>query len=134
MNRIASLVIGFALAVAGCANSPTASGGLSSPITVGASPEAQIKTGADDVKVATVTATVALRNHVITVTQAKSYRNMLAAADEALKDANTDLLACRAATGSTSATSPDPCWPKVSDVITLALDSIAGVKKTLDAK
>lgn len=119
-----ALIAGFVIALAGCAT----------PISVGPSPEAQIKTGADTVKAVTVTANKLLANHLITVTQAKSFRNMLVASGESLHDAETDLLACRVATGSAQDTVPDPCWPKVSDVVTIALANIAGVKKALDAK
>lgn len=119
-----TIFLAFALAVAGCATT----------VAVGSSPEAQIATGAQTVTAATILATVALRDHKITVTAAKSYRNMLAAAGESLKDANGELEACRKDTGSTSATSPDPCWPKVGDVVTIALQNIAGVKRALESK
>jgi uncharacterized lipoprotein YbaY len=98
------------------------------------SPEAQITAGAHAATTATTTATVLLREQKITVPQAKSYRNMLVAAGESLKDANTDLLACRAQTGSTAKTTPDPCWAKVSDVVRIALENITSVKRTLDSK
>lgn len=98
------------------------------------SPEAQIATGANTVTAATTVATVLLREHKITVPAAKSYRNMLAASGESLKDANTDLEQCRKDTGSTPATSPDPCWAKVGDVIRIALENITSVKRSLDAK
>jgi uncharacterized cupredoxin-like copper-binding protein len=98
------------------------------------SPEAQITAGAQAGAAATVTANTLLRDHKITVPQAKTYRNVLAAGLEGLKDANTDLLACRTATGSTEKTTPDPCWGKVSDVVRIALESIASVKKTVDSK
>jgi uncharacterized lipoprotein YbaY len=121
---IRSLILAAALALAGCA----------ATVSVGQSPEQQIAVGAQSVTASTTLATVLLRDHKITVPQAKSYRNMLVAAGESLKDANTELVACRASTGSTSATAPDPCWPKVSDVVGIALTNIAGVKKALDAK
>lgn len=98
------------------------------------SPEAQIAAGAQAATAATTTATVLLREQKITVASAKSYRSMLGAANEGLKDANVDLVACRAATGSTEKTSPDPCWPKVADVIRIALENITSVKRTLDRK
>lgn len=119
-----ALILSFALAVAGCA----------STTAIGSSPEAQISTGAQTVTAATTLATVALRDHKITVTAAKSYRNMLAAAGESLKDANGELEQCRKDTGSTSATSPDPCWPKVSDVITIVLQNISSVQRALASK
>lgn len=123
-----------AAALVGCASTAAVTGVLATPIAVGASPEAQIQTGAQGVTAATTLATVLLTDHKITVTQAKSYRNMLAAAGETLKDANTDLVACRTSTASTPASSPDPCWPRVSDVVTIALSNIAGVRTTLQAK
>lgn len=119
-----ALILGFALAVAGCA----------SITAVGRSPEAQIANGAATVTAVTITANKLLSSHVISVTQAKSYRNMLAAAGEALKDANTELLACRKDTGSTAETSPDPCWPKVADVVTIALENVVSVKRAVDSK
>jgi uncharacterized lipoprotein YbaY len=98
------------------------------------SPEAQITAGAQAATAATTTATTLLREQKITVPQAKSYRNMLAAAGESLKDANTELLACRAQTGSTAKTTPDPCWAKISEVVRIALENIGSVKKTLSTK
>lgn len=121
------LILAVAL-LAGCANMP---GGT---VQVGASPEAQIATGAQTVTATATLATVLLRNRKITVPQAKSFHTMLSAAGESLTDANGELLQCRSATGSTDKTSPDPCWPKVADVVKLALDNIAGVKKALEAK
>lgn len=124
--RIKSLILAAAFALSGCANF--------TGTVLGDSPEAQIKTGADAGTAATVTMTTLLRNQKISVVQGKSYRNMLAASNEALTDANTDLLACRVRTGSTSKTTPDPCWLTIADVVRLALDNISGVKKTLESK
>lgn len=121
-----------ALLLASCAqlqSAGTAVGNAVFPQT----PEAQIAAGANSLTAATTLATVALRNDKITVVQAKSYRTLLGAASSALDDANGALEKCRTATGSTSATSPDPCKPSVVSVIALALDSIANVKRTLDA-
>lgn len=101
---------------------------------LGDSPEAQIKAGADAGAAATVMMTTLARNQKITVVQFKTYRNMLGASNEALKDANTNLLSCRTLTNSTANTSPDPCWLNVSDVVKLALDNIGGIKKTLESK
>ena len=98
------------------------------------SPEAQITAGAQAGAAATATTTDLLRAHKITVAQAKGYRNMLAAAPEGLKDANTDLVACRSQTGSDHKTSPDPCWPRVQDVVLIALENVASIKRTVDAK
>lgn len=123
-TMIKSILLAACVALASCAN-------LSA---VRPSPEAQIAAGAQAVTATTTTATVLLRNQKITVPQAKSYRTMLAAAGESLKDANGELEQCRAATGSTAASNPDPCWAKVTDVVRIALDNIASVKKTLDAK
>lgn len=125
-----------AAALVGCASTAAVTGVtgvLATPIAVGASPEAQLQIGAQSVTAATVLANELLVNHKITVTQAKSYRNMLAAAGESLKDANSDLVACRASTTATAATT-DPCWPRISDVVTIALTNIAGVRTTLQAK
>lgn len=98
------------------------------------SPEAQITAGAQAATAATTTATVLLREHKITVPQAKSYRNMLVAAGESLKDADTELVACRAKTGSTPKTSPDPCWAGIADLVRISLTNITDVKKALDAR
>lgn len=131
------IALALAAALAGCAGTPSTTGvtgALSAPVTLGTqSPEAQMKLGADTVTELNVLATKLLANHVITVTQAKGYRNMLVAANESLKDANADLLACRVTTPA-PATGTDPCWLKVSDVASLALANIAGIQKTLKAK
>ena len=108
--------------------------GCSTLTALGSTPEAQIVTGANALTVATTGATVALRNDKITVTQAKNYSAILHGASSTLDTANGALLACRKASGSTSATSPDPCRTSVIADIQLALDSIASVKKTLDSK
>ncbi len=96
------------------------------------SPESQIAAGANSLTVATTAATVALRNNKITVVQAKNFRAVLGAASTALDDANGVLVKCRTATGSTSATSPDPCKPSVVSIIQLALDSVAAAKRGID--
>lgn len=116
-----ALILAFALAVAGCA----------SIVSVSPTPEAQIKTGADSVKAAETGATIALRDHKISVAQAKSYRNMLVTAGEALHDANTELERCRKDTSSTSATSPDPCWLTIRDVVNIALENIGSIRKAI---
>lgn len=98
------------------------------------SPEAQIVTGARIVTAGHVTGTKLLSERRIGVTEATSYERMLTTAGEALKGADRDLVACRKETGSNEKTSPDPCWAKVGDVITIALDSIVKIKRTLDSK
>jgi len=108
--------------------------GCAALTAIGSTPEAQIVTGANALAVATTGATVALRNDKITVAQAKNYSAILHGASATLDTANGTLLACRKASGSTSATSPDPCRTSVIADIQLALDSIASVKKTLDSK
>jgi len=97
------------------------------------SPESQIAAGANALTTATTVTTVALRNDKITTIQAKNYSAMLHAAGNSLDDANAALLKCRTATGSNSATNPDPCKQSVVTIIQLALDSIANVKRTVDA-
>ncbi len=121
-HYVLAVLLAFAAAFAGCA------GGLGYT-----SPEAQIATGANALTGATTLATVALRNNKITVVQAKSYRVMLGAAGQALDDANTTLVKCRADTHTAPGLASDPCQPSVVGMITLALDSIANVKRTLDA-
>ena len=118
-----ALLFALGLALTGCATGPFS-----------ASPEAQIEAGAHTLTVTTTLATVLLKNDKITVSQAKSYRVMLGAASTALDEANGTLLACRKTTLTDSTSPADPCQPAVADVIKLALDSIAGVKRTLDAK
>lgn len=114
-------ILALCVALAGCASLTPA----------GTSPEAQIATGAQTVTAATTAATVALRNHAITLNAAENYRDMLAAAGKALHGADADLQKCRADTGSTAATRPDPCWPKVADVVTIALQSITAIRQAL---
>jgi hypothetical protein len=97
-------------------------------------PEQQIRDGANAVTAATTVATSLLRLDKITVVQAKSYRAMLGTAGGHLDVANTTLLECRAKTGSTSATAPDPCKPTVASDISLAVSVAGDVAKVLDAK
>lgn len=123
---IKALILTIALALAGCAStSPT--------IAVGSSPEAQIKTGADTVRAGAVTATELLKAHKITVLQARSYSTMLHSAGLVLNDAQADLLACRAISPAQPGAA-DPCWPKVSDIVTTALENIGVVMRAIHAK
>lgn len=122
---ILTMLIAVFMGLAGCANNP---------ITIGGSPEAQIKAGADAHKAASTLATVLLKNNKITVSQAKSYSGLLHASSDALDSANATLLSCRKATSSTSAASPDPCAFGVLDVIKLATEGITNVRRTLDTK
>lgn len=119
---LAAFVLGAASLVLGCATT----GVLSSP-------EAQIKTGSDSLAATTGTMTVLLRNQKITIAQGDTFRVFLGAASTALDKATATLVACRAATPPPTLTS-DPCRPQVNDMIVLALDSVANVKKALDAK
>lgn len=118
---IRSLILAALLAIAGCA----------STTAIGTSPEAQIANGAQTVQATATAATVALRNQAISVNTARGLSTMLHAAGDALKDANADLVQCRKDTASTAATSPDPCWPKVRELVTVALDNIAAVRRSV---
>lgn len=108
--------------------------GCATTLSVGPSPEAQIKTGADVVRAAADTTTALLQARKITPAQAKGYSTMLRAAGDALDDANADLVQCRATTGPAPAGAADQCWPKVSELVTLALDNIGGIQKALAGK
>lgn len=103
----------------------------SGPLT---SPEAQITAGANALTATAVVVTTALRNDKITVEQAKSMRAVLSAAGTALDGAAATLATCRVKQPAPPAAGADPCQPAVADLITLALDSVANVKRTLDAK
>lgn len=119
-----AIIASFVIALASCAT----------PISLAPSPEAQIKTGSDTVKTLGVTTNVLLRDHKITVTQAKAFRNMLVVSGDTLDDATADLVTCRKSTGPAPLTGPDPCWPVVSDVVTIALANVAGIRKALTGK
>jgi hypothetical protein len=101
---------------------------------VGQSPESMIKNAANAHAATSTLATALLKNNRVTVSQSKSFSILLHASSTALDNANEDLLECRSATASTASTSPDPCAVKVTDVIKLASDGIANVRKTLEAK
>lgn len=136
-RSLAALCLGFAIGLAslfgGCASTPATSV-LSTPVTLGAaSPEAQLLTGINTVTTTYVLTTQLLANHIITVPQAVAYRNMLVAAEDSLKVMHTELVACRASTP-TPSSGVDPCWPKVSDVATIALGNVASIRKTLNSK
>jgi PBP1b-binding outer membrane lipoprotein LpoB len=75
-----------------------------------------------------------LKAKQITVPQAQSYSDMMEGAMKATDKMLVMLTACRAATGSTPKTSPDPCAPSVVDVIGISLQTITDVKKALDAR
>lgn len=120
------------LAGSGCTTNPAT--GLPTLSIGTSSPEAQIKTGADAETAAATLATALLKNGKMTVSQAKSISTMLHAASTALDDANKVLLTCRASTGSTAATKPDPCSIGVAEVVALAVSSIASIQKTLSTK
>ena len=98
------------------------------------SPEQQIRDGANSITVgATVTGSL-LSVDKITKTQAVSYRAILGTASKHLDDAFSILVECRAKTGSTPKTTPDPCKPSVQADIDLGVAIAADVKKVLDAK
>lgn len=120
-----AFILAFIVAIAGCASVQQM--GLPSP-------EAQIAAGSQAGRAVTATARRLQAENKITVVQAKSYLNMLTAANASLHDADTDLRTCRTATASTAQTRPDPCWAKVEDIVRIALENIAGMKKTLDTK
>lgn len=98
------------------------------------SPESQITAGAQAGTAATDTIARLSAANKITLSQTKSYRAMVAAPRDALKDANEELVACRVKTGSNEKTKPDPCWAGITDVVRIALENLATVKKSLDSK
>lgn len=100
----------------------------------GPTPEAQIATGANATSAAAATGTALLKGGRITAAQAKSYSAILHAASDHLHAANKDLEACRAKTGSTSQTKPDPCAATVASDVGLAVSVIGDVQKALDSK
>ncbi len=100
----------------------------------GASPEAQIVTGANSVTAAAKLATLRLTDKRITKAQATSYSAILHTAQGHLNDANAVLVDCRAKTGSTQHTVPDPCAGTVASDISLAVSVAGEVSKTLNAK
>lgn len=122
MKALKAFALALVFAIAGCATT-----GIGQP-----SPESQILTGAQAVTATATVATVALRNNAITVEQAKAFRAILGAASTALDSANETLVKCRKETGVFTMTA-DPCRPKVQDLIVLALDSVANVKRALPA-
>lgn len=100
----------------------------------GASLEEQIATGANTGRAATAVARVLSSNNKITLAQARSYNVMLHSANEHLNDANKVLVACRAKTGSSQASVPDPCVGSVADDIQLGVSIATDVKRVLDSK
>lgn len=126
MQRLKRYFMFYVVAlVAGCAITGTA---------LGPTPEHQIRNGANAVTAATVLATSLLKVDKITVAQAKGYRSILGTASGHLDVANATLLDCRKRTASTSATSPDPCRATIAADISLALNVVGEVQRTLKAK
>lgn len=116
MKRFIAIVL--AVVLSGCA-------------VMGASPEAQIKRGADTQTAATdLTATLLQRNK-ITVVQAQSYRAMLGTASAALDGSAATLRACRAIDTKPPANGGDPCQQTVAGDVSLALAVLTEIEKTL---
>lgn len=97
-------------------------------------PEAQVTAGGQACDAATSTTTRLLAERKITVVQAKSYRNMLVAACESMRDAKDDLASCRTRTGTDSKATPDPCWAGIADVVRIAATNITDIQKVLTSK
>lgn len=137
MKRIALILVAALLAITGCATVQElgATVGTSvSNVVAPKTPEAQIKFGADAGAAVTATTSALLKNDRITVAQAEGYLIMVKGARDTLGKMEATLTRCRASTGSTPQTSPDPCKPAVADLLALSLNSIASVKRALDAK
>lgn len=117
----ACALVALAVAVGGCA-------------AVGGSPESQIQRGAQTHTAATNLAANLLQRDKITVAQAKSYRGMLGTASDALDTAYKQLADCRKRTGSTPATSPDPCQGNIAADVNLALSVLTEIERTLKGK
>lgn len=100
----------------------------------GASPEAQIATGANSVNAAAQLATLRLTDKRITKAQATGYSAILHTASDHLNAANAVLVDCRKKTASTAASNPDPCAGTVAGDISLAVSVVGEVRKTLDSK
>ena len=128
------LFLAFALAVpmAGC-ETLNSMGASVSNFVMPKSPEAMIEAGANANVATTTLAATLLRNKKISSAQAEAYREIVIGANKSMNTMNDTLVSCRKSTGSTAATSPDPCKPAVSDLIALALKTIADVKLALDA-
>ena len=101
---------------------------------LGSKPEAQIKSGADKLTAGTNLTAALLARDKITVAQAKSYRAMLGTASSALDTTNNALIECRKMTGSTQATTPDPCKQNVAADVNLVLTILSEIETTLKAK
>jgi hypothetical protein len=125
MKRFIAVSILALVAVLGCSST----GDL-----LGPTPESQIVNGANSITAAATLGTVSLRNKLITVDQAKSYRAILDTADKHLNTADRALTECRKRTNSTKDSRPDPCGASVEGDIRLAIDIANGVKRTLEAK
>ena len=133
---LATCILGFVLAAAtmfgGCSINPTTG---QPQLSIGtSSPEAQIAAGARAETAASILGATLLKNKKISVPQAKGFNTILHASHTALADMNAVLLKCRADTGSTQKTTPDPCLFSVADVIGISTEAIAGVQRALSAK
>lgn len=127
-----AIVAFLAVSLAACTLPPLT--GAPAPVAKAtASPEAQIATGANANAAAISLGTAALQQRRITVAQAKAYRAIVGAAAQALDEASTVLTKCRAETGSTEKTTPDPCRASVAAMIQLALTTVANAKAAFDA-
>ena len=104
---------------------------LTACAVMGASPESQIKRGADTQTAATDLATTLLQRNKITVVQAQSYRDMLKTASAALDSSAATLRACRAIDTKPMDNGADPCQQTVATDVNLALAVLSEIEKTL---
>jgi len=98
------------------------------------SPESQIQQGAIAHKGASVSATNLLKRGRMSVDTAKGYSTVLHTTRDALNGTNAELLKCRKDTGSTAATTPDPCKGNIAVDINLFTSILLEVESTLKAK
>lgn len=98
------------------------------------SPEQQIRDGANTVTVTATVASTLLRVEKISKAQAASYLAVLKTAGSHLDVAFKTLSDCRAKTGSTPQSNPDPCKASLQSDINLGVSVAAEVKKALESK
>lgn len=101
---------------------------------LGTPPEQQIRDGANSLTSATNLAIGLYQRDRMTAAQAKAYRGMLGTASDALDVTAADLAACRAMTGSTQTTNPDPCKQNVATDLNLVTSVLNQLEATMKAK
>ena len=101
---------------------------------MGTTPESQLQNGARTFTSGVNLLSSSFERGKITKEQAQNYRAMLSSTNATLDTSLKALKECRAKTGSTQKTSPDPCAQTVAADVNLSLGILTQIESTLKEK